>query len=293
MKITNNANLPAPLVSALLYDRYDYDKAGDISTTAAIMPPRLRQLLKRHRDEITEDISERIWRVVGDVGHGIIERAGDDNVFREERLTLRLHGWLVTGKVDLMFNTKEETYAIDDYKFTSVWAAKDAKPEWEAQLNIYALLARANNFDVKQLRIINILRDWSKSRAGREPEYPQAGVVVREVPVWTEEKQAAYLSERVLAHQNAEKLADDDLPLCTDQERWKKPDVWAVKKKGNKRAQKLFETEHDAVEMLRGFTDLIVEKRPGSYPRCESYCAVKQFCSFGRTLTPAASEEAA
>jgi hypothetical protein len=288
MELTNNAGLPAPLVSALTVDNYDYANTGDLSVTSAIMPPKIRQLLKRHKDEITEDVSERIWRVVGDIAAGILERAGDNNVFKEERLSMRLHGWTITGKVDLMFNAKDDTYAIDDYKFVSVWSVKDAKPEWEAQLNLYALLARANSFNIKQLRIIAILRDWSKPRAAREPDYPQAGVVVRKVPLWSEEKAASYLSERVLAHQAAEKLADDDIPLCTDEERWKRPDSYAVKKKGNKRALRLFDTHAEAEAMSTSLGGngayYEIELRPGAYVRCEQYCPVRSWCVFGRLL---------
>ena len=284
MKYSNTAQLPAALVSALIYDGYDYAEAGDLSASAAILPPRIRQLTKRHKDEIVEDVSERIWRVIGDIGHGIIERAKADNVFREERMGVVVNGWKITGKVDLM-RQAGNTYAIDDYKFTSVWAAKEEKPEWTQQLNIYALLARANGFDISQLRIVNVFRDWSKLRAKREPDYPQVGVAVREVPLWTPEFAEKFLASRVALHQEAEKQSDDDLELCTPEERWEKPAVFAVKKRGNKRAVKLFETEHDAAEMLRGFsTDLIVEKRPGENVRCESYCAVKEFCSFGRML---------
>jgi hypothetical protein len=283
MEYTNNAELPAALVSALIYDGYDYSEAGDLSATAAILPPRIRQLTKRHSHEIVEDVSERIWRVIGDIGHGIVERAKVDNVFREERLAVVVGGWKITGKVDLM-RQAGNTYAIDDFKFTSVWAAKEEKPEWTQQLNIYALLARNNGFDISQLRIVNILRDWSKLRAKREPDYPQVGVAVREVPLWDPDYAEGFLAGRVALHQEAANCSDDDLPLCTPEERWEKPAVFAVKKKGNKRAVKLFETELDAIEMRRSNTEFIVENRPAENVRCMSYCAVKEFCSFGRML---------
>jgi len=281
MKYTNNAQLPAALVSALIHDGYDYSDAGDLSATSAILPPRIRQLTKRHSDEITEDVSERVWRVIGDIGHGIVERAKADNVFREERLSVVIGGWKITGKVDLM-RQAGDTYAIDDYKFTSVWAAKDEKPEWTQQLNIYALLARANGFDVTELRIVNILRDWSKLRAKREPDYPQVGVVVREVPLWDADYAEGFLAVRVALHQEAANCADDELPLCTPQERWEKPAVFAVKKKGNKRALRLFQDRLEAAAFAAG--DLEIEERPAENVRCESYCAVKEFCSFGRML---------
>jgi hypothetical protein len=284
---TNNANLPAPLVSAITYS--DYDKVGDISVTSLLLPPRIRQLTRRHANEIVEDISEGIWRLMGSMGHKILERADTDNHLPEERLTTQLHGWTVSGKADLL----APDMTLSDYKFTSVWAMKDEKKEWTEQLNLYAWLYRHNGFEVKAARIVGILRDWSKPKAAREPDYPQQQVVVRHVPLWSAEEQEALAGLHVRAHQQAEKLSDDDLPLCTPEERWTRPDVYAVKKKGNKRATKLFETEADAAEMIRAFNgDLIVERRPGEDVRCQVYCAVKNFCSYGKTLVPA-SEAAA
>lgn len=291
MNYTNTLNLPEAMVNALIYDDYDYEKAGDISGTGLNQPVRIRQLTKRHDKEITEDVSELIWKMQGNIGHKIVERGAPANTFSEERLSTQLHGWIITGKVDLM-RTHGDEFAIEDFKFRSVWAAKDAKPDDERQLNLYALLARHNGFNVTQLRIISVLRDWSKLRAAREPDYPQVGVVVREVPLWSPEEQEAYLGQRVRAHQQAEELADDDLPMCSPEERWRKPDVWAVVKKGNKRAKKLFETEADAAEMIRemgGPFDVI--KRPGEDTRCLHYCAVREYCSYGKTLGASVIEE--
>ena len=297
MQITNLHDLPASLVRAVTYDDYDYAKAGDISVTSLILPPRIRQLMKRHAAEITEDATERIWRLIGSVGHKIVERAADPNEFTEERLSATVNGWTITGKVDIL--REAGGYVIEDMKFTSVWAIKDEKPDWTQQLNLYAHLAREHGFDIKALRIIAVLRDWSKPKAAREKEkdYPQVGVVVREVPLWSPKEQETFLSNRVVDHQMAEKWSDDQLPMCTPDERWRKPDVWAVKKKGNKRAIKLFETEHEAAEMVslaNSFDHgLIVEHRPGQDVRCLSYCNVRQFCQYGRSLKQGEGDESA
>ncbi len=289
MNYTNNANLPAPLVAALTNDQYDYANAGDISATGLIQPPRMRELMRRHSAELTEDVSERIWMLIGNIGHAILERSGADNVLQEERLGLRLHGWDVTGKIDLIReHAGFSSYAISDWKFTSVWAVKDEKPEWTEQLNVYAAIACANGFNISRLQIVAILRDWSKLKAARDEDYPPVGVVVREVPLWSEGKQAEYLSRRVLLHQAAQRMADDDLPMCTEEERWRKPDVWAVKKPGNKRA--VPGGLHASLEAAQAFAATIsahgpIEHRPGEDTRCLHYCAVKNWCQYGRTLT--------
>jgi hypothetical protein len=289
VKWTNNYGLPQPLASAIMAD--EYDRVGDISANGAALPPRTRQLEIRHADKIVEDVSDGIWRLIGNIGHKILERADTTNHLPEERLTARVLGWVISGKPDLL----EPDMTLSDYKFPSVWAMLRAKPEWEAVANIYAWLYRENGFDVRRARIVAVLRDWSKLRAEREPDYPQVGVVVREIPLWSPEKQAAFVVERVMLHQQAALVIDDDLPLCTEEERWHKPDTWAVKKKGNKRALRVYDSELEAEEHFRnGSTNglkLEVEHRPGADVRCQSYCKVAQWCAHGRKVQGTVSEE--
>lgn len=284
MKITNNANLPTPLVAAIANDQYDGARY-DITASSLSTPPRIRQLMRRHSDELTEDAADRIWALIGQVGHAILEHAPGNNDFREERLIGVMDGWTIGGKVDLL-RLDGDSYAIDDYKLVSLWAMKDEKPEWTLQLNTYAWLARGYGFDIKQLRIVGILRDWSKLRAQREKDYPQQGVVIREVPLWPEDVCQRNIREAVTRHQQAAAIADEaDLPLCTPEERWERPTVYAVKKKGNKRAHALLETTHEAAEMINTMGgNYEVEKRVGESVRCLNYCNVREFCAFGKNL---------
>jgi len=67
-RYTNIANLPAPLVAAITYSDYD-GESYDITASGLVTPPRIRQLMKRHSKEITEDVSDRIWALIGSVGH--------------------------------------------------------------------------------------------------------------------------------------------------------------------------------------------------------------------------------
>jgi hypothetical protein len=86
MNWTNKAHLPAPLVAAITNDTYD--KVGDISITGLIQPPRIRQLTIRHADKITEDVSDGIWRLIGSIGHGILERAAPADHTAEQRVCM-------------------------------------------------------------------------------------------------------------------------------------------------------------------------------------------------------------
>jgi hypothetical protein len=282
--ITNNANLPESVVRAVSHDDYDYEAAGDISASALPKSPRQLWLERRHKHEILLDAADLIWRMIGNIGHKIAERAAHPNSLVEERLKATVLGWELTGKCDLLY--ENNGYGIDDFKFTSVWAVKDEKPEWTAQLNTYAWLAKQHGFDIKRLRIIAILRDWSKLKAAREQDYPPVGVVVREVPLWSEAKQENYIADRVQLHQWAGTKNDDDLPPCTEEERWAKPNTWAVKKKGGKKAIRggIHDSESEAIthilEMFEAGRDHYIEHRPGNKTvRCASYCSAAPFCS--------------
>lgn len=286
MEITNIAGLPEPLARAVRND--PYHKVGHISVTSLIKPPRMRELEQRYDEWIVEDASERIWMLLGSSVHAILERAALENHLIEERLTIDVLGWKVSGQPDLL----DDHGILTDYKLTSTYSfLLGEKPEWTAQVNMYAALYREHGFEVTAAQIVGVLRDWFKSRAKREPDYPQVGVIVQPIELWSAEKQLEYLTERVRLHQAAVTMTDDELPVCTPEERWTRPDVWAVKKHRAKRALRLFTSSTEAgnyiiKENLTSATHE-VEHRPGENVRCSTYCAARPFCSFGKAQAEA------
>lgn len=270
MKLTNNLNLPQPLVEAVANDEYDRG-AAHISITGLLRPPRLSALEEAHAEEITEDAADRIWSLVGQVVHGVLERA-DKTGIAERRLWMQVEGWTVSGQMD-----RYQDGLLQDYKFVTAWKFKAAgvPEEYEQQLNLYAALLRHHGHPVQRMEIVGILRDFSKLEARRDPEYPQQQVVVRQVPLWAPERAAKFLRERVILHQQARVR----LPECSASERWAKPDVYAVMKQGKDRAVRLYETEIDAITHAKRDSSLYVDKRPGANIRCEAYCPVSGFCS--------------
>jgi len=205
MRYTNNSKLPIPMESALKRD--DYKKVGDISVTSLIAAPRRIALLKRHDSEIVVDVAENMWLLLGKSIHKVLEAADTTNLLREERLTIKVNGWTLSGQPDLWADG-----ILDDYKVTSVYSfLLGEKPDWERQLNCYARLYLEYGFGVKQLRIIAILRDWSVTKASRESDYPQAGIIVVQIPLWPWEEINEFILQRVKLHQEAEKLASEAL----------------------------------------------------------------------------------
>lgn len=272
MKITNQLNLPAPLVRAIQADPYNKGDC-DYSVTTLIKPPRIVELERRHDNELEEDAADRIFALMGQIGHLVLERGGAGELTEKRFYATRL-GKKIGGQLDLWANN-----TILDYKLTSIWAAKDGlKPEWECQLNLLALLARENGIEVTAAQIVALYRDWSIGSARREQDYPQRQCQVFPVPLWPAEKQESYLADRISRHLRAV----IELPLCTPLERWARPEKWAVMKEGNKRALKLYDTEAEALNMHQiGYKPkLYVEHRPGVQTRCLDYCPVSAHCSW-------------
>jgi hypothetical protein len=277
MILTNNENLPEPLFRAIENDDYNPGDC-DITVTQLVNPARQGALMRHHRAVITEDAADKIWIVLGKMGHKVLEQAAMKEVV-EERLFHDFMGWKISGQMDIWLPRKE----ILDYKFTSAWAVKDGvKPEWEAQLNLYRWLAlnQEKPFEVESLKIVAILRDWSKIEASKNGDYPPRQVKVLPVKVWTDAELLEYLKIKVNEHQSARaSLANDGiipLPECTEAERWVKPTKYAAMKGTNKRALKVCDTNEQAAA-VSGCTH--VDIRLGAWTRCENYCPVKEFCS--------------
>lgn len=286
MNLTNTQNLPEPLVRAVQWS--DRDREGcDYTVTELLRPARQVALEQIHRDEITEDASDRLWLLLGSSGHTVLERSAHKGIVEERAIVeVEVDGKLfkVGGKLDYGVDEGNpldvQTYGVTtrtlfDYKFTSVWAAKEGpRDEWVQQLNIYRWLAHRYGVAFDKLQIVAIFRDWSKPKASREPDYPQAQVKVFDLPLWRDDTTEQFIIDRIRAHEAAKVT----LPECSPEEMWEKPAVWAVKKKGAKRALKLFSDPQKAIEFRNENYETTIEHRPAERMRCESYCRCAPFC---------------
>ena len=279
MRYTNNHDLPGPVVAALT--RGDSQSVEGLRITTLIDSPRISQLKKAHRDELVEDVADLAYRALGSAVHLMFEQASSSNSgISEERLNAEVEGTLISGAIDYQYEDGGAV-AITDYKTTSVFSVMMGdKPEWERQLNCYAMLIRkSKNLPVKRLSIVAILRDWRASEAERRGDYPSTPIVSIPIALWPDEEQDRYVSERVRLHNLAEtEMELGSLRPCTDEERWARPAKWAVHKGNNKRAMRLFDSEEEANLFKKNGEDRRVIKRAASYLRCEKYCPVAAWC---------------
>ena len=288
MKYTNRHNIPQEIINAVHNDNYSRGKAT-ISATGLLQPPRIRLLAQEHYDKLTIDVSDEIWKLLGQSVHTILERANENNedTITEQRMFATVKDWTVSGQTD---SIDVKSNILKDYKITSVWsivsALQEGKAEWEQQLNIYAYLYKqTTGKTIDQLNIIAIARDWNKNQYLRSGgDYPPSPITVLNIDLWSDEEQEAFIKQRVSIHQEAEVdyLINDKLPLCTDEERWRRKDTYRVEKKGRKTAVRVLDTQEEADKYMDGHKDsklLKVVEAKGECVRCANYCDVAEFCN--------------
>ena len=281
MEITNKLELPQALVNAIQAVRDEYDSGGSyVSASSITLPPRIYHLKKRYSKEVPEDASDLIWSLVGTILHSAMEKGANDveNEIVEKRLYKEVLGVLFSGQFD-SYDFRDGT--LRDYKFTSVYTVMaPVKFEYEAQANMLRLLLHEAGYEVNELELVYVIRDWSKMKSKTTRDYPKFQVQKTKVKMWTLEEAEQFLIDRVSLLKVHEDTPDDELPYCTDKDMWKDPDKWAVyKDKKAKRATKLFEEELDAKVFMAKYEDGRVEFRPSEARRCESYCNINFKCN--------------
>lgn len=255
MNITNALNLPQPFVSAVEGDYRYTDKR--YSVTALLKGTREAILQRRHDAEITSDVADMVWAIFGTAVHSILE-GGDESEsqIKENKLVVDLpNGYQLSGIFDLY---DDSTGTVTDYKTASVWKIKfgcwdnwqpkpDAFEDWRKQTLIYCWMLRQIGFDAKRGEIVALLKDHSKTKA-KIGEHPK-------LPVWQVgwnftaqdfEDIEAWIMARFEEIQRCEQLPDNELPVCSEEERWHRPGKFAVMKPGRKSALKLYDNEEEA-----------------------------------------------
>jgi len=301
MNYTNNTNISSSIADAVISFNGDYDNVGWQSVTSLIDSPRAKLLTQRHQEKITEDVADLLWSFFGNMGHLIAERNASLGSMPERRFLLKYMDKDISFKPDLLERDPENfnLFHLNDFKFTSVYALKNAingnvKQEWVKQMNIYVYALRQLGYIVSKINLHIIARDWRASEKQREQGYPEKQCAVVEIDIWSEEKAKSYLEERINLFSECETKEDDDLPFCTEEERWADPDRWAVVKKNSKASQisgykkALPKAGSFLSRSEAGFfianrpdgKDLEIEYRKGESRRCQrGYCKAAPFCN--------------
>ena len=282
MRITNRANLPTPFVR-MAEDKYTITPKR-YSVTTLLKPVREILLNRRHNEEIEQDCSDMIWLLFGKAVHSILEKYSSGvSEFTEEKLTVELeNGYTVSGVVDLYDIEKKE---VVDYKTASTWKViyKDYE-DWRKQGLAYAWLLRKNGFECEKVVFYAILKDWSKTKAKVDREYPQSPVVKVEFDVADIDEIDKYIRAKIDEIILYEDKPDSALPLCSLEDRWNDGDKYAVMKKGRKTAMRVLDTFAEAEDWRVKNGGDFIELRKGVDKKCMDYCLCCTKCSYYKSL---------
>lgn len=269
--------LPQVVLNALASN--EYTQRDGFSATTLIKPPQMVTLQKRYGDDPVENPVDKLWSIFGTAVHNVFEKYAEEDALVEQHYSIEVAGTTIHGTVD-----HYKDGVISDYKITSSWKYinKDFA-EWEQQLNIYSYLMR-DKVPVEKLQIIAIFRDWSAMQALRSKDYPQSPIVVIPINHWQPEQQYEYIWERTVLHLAAEEEEDQNLPPCSDKERWYGGTTYAVMKKGGKRAVRVYDNLEEAEAHVGQEKTMHVEIRKGEHRRCQQYCPVASRCTQWRKL---------
>lgn len=310
VRYIDRPDIPAPILAALKDEYYNEgliehfeqlpekvrEKYGrcHYSVTTLVRAPRQRALFARHSHEVEVDpISGGFWKMLGHVIHAILEKHGNKWCLRETRFGVPVR----IGKTTCYLHGQADYYdprtrTLDDYKFTKAEAMLFDAEENTAQLNLLAWILRKNCITVDRVRNVYLFRNWDARKVKEGSNYPTEQIKVVDVPLWDNDRCEAYAIERAKAHIRAESTPDDELPFCTDQERWVRgPKFKVIKldpKTGERQKVSKFRSEsrlacEDYIEQnatdAKGNPikyDLI--EVPGLALRCR-YCDIAPFCN--------------
>ncbi len=285
MKVTNIAEAPKPFLWATEGSSWP-PNPDRLYVTQLFAPPMQRRLMIDHYDEIENDVVDYYYRILGTAVHSVIEQAAKDRIGISTEVRVAMpkewFGIMITGRIDWIDYI--DSILADIKTASAAIAGRGVKDDWVYQGNIYRyMLYRIHGWKAENLRIYPLYRDWSGAKAGHDHPISPYGDI--ELPIWTIKETHAFI-EKCVADHMAKKVR-----FCTDEERWKTPDCYAVKKKGAAKAVAAttmidgervpIPTKELATEIMnskKNAKELSIEFRPGGCRRCEGYCDVREVC---------------
>lgn len=264
---------PDLLAWALEHDNYSKDGA-DFTTTEILKPPQMTYLAQKH-DGQSMPRYKAFMSLMGTGVHNALENAAPKDAIVERRFFQEfvIDGETVSlgGKPDLIHQN-----LLNDYKVILVNGRptenEPKKEHWlQGQFNSY--LAIRNNVPVSTGCVEYIFRDWNYGMAERQSSYPQTPNQAMPFDLLPLDVIEAMIIERLTLHVRAKKGINTP---CTDEERWKRPDSWALKKPASKRARKLCTSAEEALEHKKQGEE--IEFRAGGCIRCDSWCEYSHVC---------------
>lgn len=204
-------------------------------------------------------------------------------IILERRIERAHQGMFITGKFDKLIEGQ-----IRDTKSTSVWSfIKDTKDgDYQRQMSIYKWIDSTQAYPKIQndVGLINfIFTDWTKGSVGKIEGYPTSRIAQKSIPLLSLQETERWVTDKLYSLARAEKLPEDMLPRCTDEELWRSEPAYKyysdpAKAQLGGRSSKNFTSFLEANNHLREKGKGAVVTVPGEPKRC-SYCPVFDLCS--------------
>lgn len=205
-------------------------------------------------------------------------------------MQLNVNRWLAASDKSYYFNEEFEknwrTFFKEDMGREPT--AEDFAGPWFEGYKIYN-----EPFKPDRLLIGAFLKDWDEKKAAQQEDYPQANVCFVDQPFLSDADVEAYIHERIQYLDGYDEVELDNVPLCSDDERWKKDDVWKVydttSKAKNPVSRKNCDSYEEAKEAvsyweIKTGNPHRIEHFPGTYDKCAKYCDYRYDCPFGKKL---------
>lgn len=312
-KYTNTESIPLSLAIWLADDDYDYDDDPNTISATTLLKPLKAIVLGIQSKELDQvgDISSLIPSRMGQALHTAIEVTwlkeekvkelmmvlgypedivkhikvnpkkedldpADIPIYMEQRFKKKVGKYTISGKFDFCLNG-----ALEDFKSTGVYnfISGSNKEKYLQQGSIYRWLA-PDIITEPYMTIQYIFTDWSKLSAMRDKQYPQKRLMPQRLQLQSIEQTQAFIEGIIRKVELLEDKPQELLPACTDEELWKKPDVFKYYKNPQKldKSTKNFDNMADAQERLAadGFVG-VIQTNPGEVVRCR-YCNVVGVC---------------
>lgn len=222
--------LPKPLWDIYSQEYKPTQEENVIRVTELIMSPQRRKLYRKYWENISRSVVSVHYKMLGTMIHALLElkefteildkmtEAYKDKdtgallsyaiqlveIRKRKKVEYELDGWKIVGTYDLF-----EDGVLYDYKITSEYIVANKKfDKYEQQLQIYAFMLKNSGHDVKSIKNIFFIRDYSVTRSKLDmPLY------VQEYEIWDEEKTKQFIRDRLALHSSEALCTDEDMML--------------------------------------------------------------------------------
>lgn len=270
-------------------------REGKVSATGIIAPLRKLLLAIKYPDQPIKDVADLITAAKGTAMHEGLNKAltaANLGYVCEERVEREVNGWKVSGEFDVLTPDKQikDLKHVSNYNIkklnedreilNSAWSIEEVLTytptygKYVAQLSIYHYLL--NDPDVQPygsiLFSLNNGSDMGKYKIDQEVTFP----------LFPDEAVEEFLFNRIQILKDH--LANDTLPLCTDEERGYTPGEWKLQRMGSTgKLATVRGSKCSSAEELAAF--IRAKGRPGDiehvtepqYKLCQ-YCSVRSVC---------------